>query len=289
MPDKHLNFAYSTVATAPSPATTGTSLVVASGTGLLFPAVPFNAVIWPTGQRPLSSNAEVVRVTARTTDTLTIVRAQELSSARTVVVGDQIAAAITTKTLGDIENRQPTYGSGMYYQACATGYGGAYVTGVTIVLNHPYAVGPVPLRAGTLIRVACNVTTATAAGGVLRLGLYADSGFGYPGLLVADWGTVACDTTGTKEITISTAVNDALYWFVICEQVQSGVGVRGCNPSYVNNGLPAEIGAGPPGFVNPAGSWDGDTTSGVLNSNFSASPPPGLSSAYYPAILFRYS
>lgn len=101
--DTHKNFAYSTVATAPSPATSGTSLVVAAGQGTLFPTVPFNATIWPASSRPTTTNAEVVRVTAISTDTLTITRAQESSSARTVVVGDQIAATITAKSLTDIE------------------------------------------------------------------------------------------------------------------------------------------------------------------------------------------
>lgn len=101
--DAHKNFAYSTVATAPSPATSGTSLVVASGGGALFPAVPFNATIWPTAAQPTSTTAEIVRVTGISTDTLTITRAQESTSARTVVVGDQIAATVTVKTLTDLE------------------------------------------------------------------------------------------------------------------------------------------------------------------------------------------
>src|SRR3972149_6875976 len=100
--DAYKNFAYSTVATAPSPAASGTSLVVASGQGALFPAVPFNAPVWPTGVQPLASNAEIVRVTNITGDTLTIPRTQESTSARTIVVGDQIAAAITTKLLTDL-------------------------------------------------------------------------------------------------------------------------------------------------------------------------------------------
>jgi hypothetical protein len=103
MPDAHANFAYSLVATAPSPATSGTSLVVTAADGAKFPAAPFNAVIWPTASQPLGSNAEIVRVTALSTDTLTIARAQEGTSARTVVVGDQIMAAITAKTLTDVE------------------------------------------------------------------------------------------------------------------------------------------------------------------------------------------
>ncbi len=101
--DNHKNFAYSTVATAPSPATSGTSLVIQSGDGAIFPAVPFNAVIWPVSVSPSVADAEIVRVTGKSTDTLTIVRTQEGTSARTVVVGDQIAAAITVKTITDIE------------------------------------------------------------------------------------------------------------------------------------------------------------------------------------------
>ncbi len=103
MPDAHANFAISAVATAPSPASSGTSLVVTAGHGTRFPAVPFNATIWPSGSDPDPSNAEIVRVTAISTDTLTITRAQEGTSARTVVVGDKIAATITKKTLTDVE------------------------------------------------------------------------------------------------------------------------------------------------------------------------------------------
>ena len=103
MPDNHANFAYSLVATAPDPAASGTSLVVTAGQGALFPAVPFNVTIWPTAANPLSTTAEIVRCTAISTDTLTITRAQEGTSARTVIVGDQIAATITKLTLTDAE------------------------------------------------------------------------------------------------------------------------------------------------------------------------------------------
>lgn len=89
------NFSYSLVATAPSPATSGTSLVVTGGDGTKFPAVPFPATIWPINARPTTANAEVVTVTAISTDTFTIVRAQENSTARTVIIGDQIAATDT--------------------------------------------------------------------------------------------------------------------------------------------------------------------------------------------------
>jgi hypothetical protein len=109
--DPHKNLAYSTVATPPSPAVSGTSLVLSAGDGGLFPDPStdgaFNVTIWPTGAIPTAANAEIARCTARTTDTLTLTRAQEGTSARTIVAGDQIAATITAKTFTDIENVLP--------------------------------------------------------------------------------------------------------------------------------------------------------------------------------------
>lgn len=104
------NLAYSLIATAPSPATSGVSLVVTAATGTKFPAVPFNATIWPVSSQPTTANAEIVTVTAVSTDTLTITRAQEGTAARTVIVGDQIAATITAAML-DIPQANTVPGS----------------------------------------------------------------------------------------------------------------------------------------------------------------------------------
>lgn len=82
----------STVATAPSPASSGTSLTVTAGQATRFGTPPFNATIWPAGAQPLASNAEIVLVTAITNDTFTITRAQGGTSARSILVGDQIAS-----------------------------------------------------------------------------------------------------------------------------------------------------------------------------------------------------
>lgn len=105
--DTHKNLAISTVLTAPVTPTAGTSLVLAAGEGVRFPDPAtfgaYNATIWPTGQFPTPANAEIVRITAKSTDTLTITRAQEGTVARTVAVGDLIAVSITVKTLEDVE------------------------------------------------------------------------------------------------------------------------------------------------------------------------------------------
>lgn len=114
----HTNFALSTLASPPS-GTAGTSLSVQTGHGTLFPAVPFNATIWPPGVAPTASNAEIVRVTAKVSDTFTVTRAQEDSTARTHGASYQIAATITARTLTDVEYgahgiinvKDPVYGA----------------------------------------------------------------------------------------------------------------------------------------------------------------------------------
>lgn len=110
------NFAYSLVATAPSPATSGTSLVVTAADGAKFRAVPFNVTIWPTSTQPTSANAEIATCTAVSTDTLTLIRAEEGSSARTVMVGDQIAATVTAAVL-DIPQTNTAPVTDMFVQA----------------------------------------------------------------------------------------------------------------------------------------------------------------------------
>lgn len=86
----------STVATAPSPALSGTALIVAAGTGVNFPTPSFYANVWPAGAAPSAANVETVQVTGITTDTFTIVRHQNGTSARSILVGDNIAVVPPT-------------------------------------------------------------------------------------------------------------------------------------------------------------------------------------------------
>lgn len=100
------NFGYSTVLTPPSPATSGTTLVIQSGDQSNFPDSDtegaYNILVWPTGQQPTSANAELVRVTSDTTNTFTISRQQESTSARSIVAGDQVSLVISKKYRDDV-------------------------------------------------------------------------------------------------------------------------------------------------------------------------------------------
>lgn len=184
MADSHKNFAYSTVATAPSPASTGTSLEVTAGHGTRFPTAPFNATVWPAGEQPTSTNAEIVRVTNISTDTFTITREQEDTRTRTIIVGDQIAASITNHTLVEAENimsRWSPYilgsaGTGVQTLAsnytAQTGTGSLYVFPVTARNNVNFA-------HIVLVNQLSMVTSATGAISntyVSKFGLYSMNG-----------------------------------------------------------------------------------------------------------------
>jgi microcystin-dependent protein len=105
----HTNFAVSTVAVAPSPASSGTSLTVATGNGSLFPTNS-NVVVSPAGVTPTSANSEICLVTNQSGDVLTLTRQQESTSARSIVVGDSIIGGPTALWFTAIESLMPQTG-----------------------------------------------------------------------------------------------------------------------------------------------------------------------------------
>jgi hypothetical protein len=82
--DNAKNFAKATVSTGYD--AVATSIVLSSGHGAKLPTAPFNATWWNSTDYADPSddpNVEVVRVTAISTDTLTVIRGQEGISAST--------------------------------------------------------------------------------------------------------------------------------------------------------------------------------------------------------------
>lgn len=100
------NLALGYVATAPSPATTGTTLTLETGEGARFPATTtasFYATLMPADANPHSENAEVVEVTDRTGDVLTIVRGQRGTTGKTVAVGWIVLNSVYKEDLDDLK------------------------------------------------------------------------------------------------------------------------------------------------------------------------------------------
>jgi hypothetical protein len=73
----------------------------------------------------------------------------------------------------------------------------------------------------TWTRIGIEVVIASAASTEYRLGLYNDSN-GKPGSLVTDFGTVAADSTGFKELTISETIAPGFYWLALATEDGSG-------------------------------------------------------------------
>lgn len=99
------NLALGYVATAPSPATTGTSLTLDSGEGARFPQPStdgnFYVTAMPPAENPHIGNSEILQVTARSTDTLTIVRGQGDTTAKTIEEGWVILQSIYKENILD--------------------------------------------------------------------------------------------------------------------------------------------------------------------------------------------
>lgn len=191
--DAHANLA-STLLTN-SPGVGGTSFTVTTGTGALFPAAPFNCLVCPASTLPTTTNAEIVRVTVVSGDTLTCTRAQESTSAMNVVAGYVISNAITNKVITDIENAT----SGGYTLPAATN---AVLGGVIVPASGNLSVDgsgniSVPKATNAVFGVVeVDNSTITAAAGVITA-----ASTTIAGTVVAPGGSITLDTlTGLSTV-----------------------------------------------------------------------------------------
>jgi len=156
----------------------GTTLGVGIGEGARFPAAPFNATVWPFDMAPDPTTAEVVRVTARTGDSLTITRAQEGTTARAIIVGDFVAATITAKSLTDIESgvNFPLITTAGQVTSVAPGTAVQFATignanhnlylGVEPPANNAFASGPNAAFVSSLASPGLTIQASHAAGAI---------------------------------------------------------------------------------------------------------------------------
>jgi hypothetical protein len=96
VPVKFANNAVSTLASGIS--NSATSITVASGQGALFPSLTGTEYFYAT-LIDASNNLEIVKCTARSSDVLTVTRAQESTSARAFATSDRIELRITAAGL----------------------------------------------------------------------------------------------------------------------------------------------------------------------------------------------
>jgi hypothetical protein len=122
--DNAKNFAKVTVSTGYD--AVATTIVLTTGHGAKLPTAPFNAVWWNAtdfGDPADDPNAEIVRVTNISTDTLTVTRAQESTSAAThntsaktyKMMAGLTAKVINTDLAGGLTKASPYLTDGTHY------------------------------------------------------------------------------------------------------------------------------------------------------------------------------
>lgn len=242
--DPIANFAASLVATAPSPATSGTTVTVTSGDGARFPDPatlgPYNVVMVPVGTAPedFYTDAEIARVTAKSGDTLTITRAQEGTTARSVATGWLIYQGPTARA---IENAMPPVPTGLWYH-----HPGQLST-VALTLN-VMRLYPVRLVRQQHTNIQLEVTTLGASG-LIRIGFYANDDNN--GLLpditagpLLDAGTQSSNTTGAKTWSgLTFTPPQEVVWFAVVAQT-IGCTVRGNVATTMYQDLPIILPSG---------------------------------------------
>lgn len=171
--------------------------------------------------------------------------------------------------------------SGAYYQTALA----PSVTTVATLGNGVLRVAPFIVRkAITITRIGACVTAAGDAGCVLRLGIYADNGNGYPGALILDAGTIPGDAIAVTEVTISTALPAGTYWVGAVPQgvttTQPTVrGFAAASNVYAPT-VPLTGGATPTAATAPALGYSGSGITGALPTTFPASVLPTGSAAW---------
>jgi len=112
-----IKFTNNAVATLASAITNvAVSVSLSTGQGALFPTLSGGDYFYAT-LYDASGNLEIIKVTARATDTLTVVRAQEGTTGRAYAIGDQLELRITAQGMADIT--VPSGTAMLFYQAAA--------------------------------------------------------------------------------------------------------------------------------------------------------------------------
>lgn len=122
--------------------------------------------------------------------------------------GRSVLAAATAADLAALVASVWRFKSGLYYAAPSASTSTA-LHSQGFAFASPFPVGQTTAfdRIGASI-----VTTPGEAGAKVRLGIYADTGTGYPGALIVDAGQIAADALGDFELTIAQTLKPGLYW-----------------------------------------------------------------------------
>lgn len=185
-------------------------------------------------------------------------------------------------TDGDATWKTPPWGGGDYFgsglYAVTDGVMGSMGTenpGLGQLRLAPFFV---PVRRA-FDRIGMDLSIAASAGGVLRMGIYAQ-GAGWPGALLLDAGTVDSTSTGPREIVIAQTLDPGFYWLAVVAQVAA--------PYWRYHGSPGASRAFAPTTGPPTeGPWGAIGVTGVTGALPSTISRVGAGNNIRPAIALR--
>jgi hypothetical protein len=158
---------------------------------------------------------------------------------------------------------------------------GTALTATAVTLGRLYAIPFISSKAGTLDRIAFNVTTLLAGFG--RAGIYSDTGSIYPGARLLDGGEISTSTAGVKSATINQALSGGtLYWLTFLASVAVTVRCFAVGSLVPVLGFSNALGTAPNVGLYAAQAY------GALPATFPATPTM-IVAAPIPAIFVRYS
>lgn len=167
MPVLFTNNASTTLASGITAA--ATSITVATGQGALFPTISGSNFFYATLANT-SNVLEIVKVTARTGDTMTVVRGQDNTTATAYVTGDKFelrptAASLAWKVDQDFTG---TLSGALTFSAAVTLNGTLSGTGLTNYFASPPAIGGTAAAAGsfTTLSASSTVTLSPASANI---------------------------------------------------------------------------------------------------------------------------
>lgn len=181
-----------------------TSLTVAAGTGALFPTLSGSNVFYAT-LVDASNNIEIVKVTARSSDTFTIVRAQESTTARAFSTGHKVELRLTAAGLdAKLDKTGGTMTGTLAVPASTTSAAG---------LNVPHGVSPTSPVNGDIwttttgVQVQLNGTAYPLGFRKLILNIQSST---YTLALVDEYSLVYSQNSGAQVINIPTNATTAI-------------------------------------------------------------------------------
>jgi hypothetical protein len=122
----------------------------------------------------------------------------------------------------------------------------------------------------TITRLGAEITAIGDVGSKLRLGIYADSGSGYPSTLVLDAGQIAGDSATVQELTVSKALAAGIYWLGAVVQSVTTTQPTARTANIMHPDVPVPLGTTIPSAGAAAASLATSGITGALPGTFPA-------------------